>query len=154
LVLNFFDFGEPQFTRLVGEFRQRIFEEVAAGDFSGLIFTFVWAINLESERNYIESYCDIFRKKGAEIYFVELEADLTERLKRNETEFRLSQKTPKRNIEKSRLNLLELVEKYKLNTDDGFFYVENYLKINNTNLSAEEVSRKIVEKFGFLQING
>jgi len=154
LVLNFFDFGEPQFTRLVGEFRQRIFEEVAAGDFSGLIFTFVWAINLESERNYIESYCDIFRKKGAEIYFVELEADLTERLKRNETEFRLSQKTPKRNIEKSRSNLLELVEKYKLNTDDGFFYVENYLKINNTNLSAEEVSRKIVEKFGFLQING
>jgi len=64
LVLNFFDFAEPQFHRLVGEFRQRIFEEVAAGDFSGLIFTFVWAINLESDRNYIESYCDIFRKKG------------------------------------------------------------------------------------------
>jgi hypothetical protein len=154
LVLNFFDFAKPQFHRLVGEFRQRIFEEVAAGDFSGLIFTFVWAINLESDRNYIESYCDIFRKKGAEIYFVELEADLTERLKRNETEFRLSQKPPKRNIERSRASLLEQVEKYKLNTDEDFFYAENYLKINNTNLSAEEVSRKIVEEFGFLQING
>jgi shikimate kinase len=154
LVLNFFDFDAPQFHRLVGEFRRRIFEEVATGDFSGLIFTFVWAINLESDRNYIESYCDIFRKKGAEIYFVELEADLTERLKRNETEFRLSQKSPKRNIEKSRASLLEQVEKYKLNTDDDFFYTENYLKINNTNLSAEEVGRKIVEEFGFLQING
>ena len=149
LVLNFFDFDAPQFHRLVGEFRRRIFEEVAAGDFSGLIFTFVWAINLESDRNYIESYCDIFRKKGAEIYFVELEADLTERLKRNETEFRLSQKHPKRNIEKSRASLLEQVEKYKLNTDDDFFYAENYLKINNTNLSAEEAAQNIIKEFGF-----
>ena len=153
LVLNFFDYEQPQFHTLVAEFRKRIFEEVAASDLAGLIFTFVWALELESERNYIENYCDIFRRKGAEIYFVELEADLAERLKRNETEFRLAQKPPKRNVEKSKANLLEQIEKYKLNTDNDFFYKENYVKINNTDLSAEEAACRIAETFGFIQIN-
>jgi len=148
LVLNFFDFGEPQFHRLVAEFRRRIFEEVAASDLSGLIFTFVWAFDLEAETEYIEKICKIFREKNSDVYFVELEADLSERLKRNESEFRLSQKPPKRDVEKSKENLLAQ-EKYKLNTDGDFFYAENYLKINNTNLSAEEAAQIIAKKFGF-----
>jgi len=153
LVLNFFEFGEPQFHRLVGEFRRRIFVEVAESDLAGLIFTFVWAFDLESDKNFIDKSCDIFREKGADIYFIELEADLAERLKRNETGFRLSQKPPKRNIKKSRANLLESQEKHKLNTDGSFFYKENYLKINNTNLSAAETAQEIIEKFGFSNDN-
>lgn len=152
-VLNFFDFGTPQFYALVGEFRRRIFEEVARSDLKGLIFTYVWALNLEAEREYIENCCDIFREQGADIYFVELEADFEERLKRNETEFRLAEKRSKRNIESSKANLLKTEENYQLNTKGEFFYEENYLKINNTNLSAEETARKIVEKFGFSDDN-
>jgi shikimate kinase len=153
LVLNFFEFGEPPFNRLVGEFRRRVFEEVAASDLSGLIFTFVWAIDLESEREFIDKSCAIFRKRGGVVYFVELEADLPERLKRNETEFRLLQKPPKRDIEKSRANLLAHEEKYRMNTDGDFFYQENYLKINNTNLSPDKAARLIAEKFGFSTTN-
>ncbi|MBV9209887.1 MAG: AAA family ATPase [Acidobacteria bacterium] len=149
LVLNFFNFGEPPFHRLVAEFRRRIFEEVAASDLPGLIFTFVWALDLESDRAFIERSCEIFREKGAEIYFVELEAELSERLKRNESEFRLSQKPPKRDVVKSRELLLADEQKYKLNSDGDFFYTENYLKIVNTNLSAREAARRIVEAFEF-----
>src|SRR5688572_25998789 len=65
-VLNFFDFDTPQFNALVGEFRRRIFEEVAKSDLKGLIFTFVWALNLKTEREYIENCCDIFRKQDAD----------------------------------------------------------------------------------------
>lgn len=148
LALNFFDFGQPQFHRLVSEFRRRVFEEVAASDLPGLIFTFVWALDLESERAFIERSCDIFRERGAEIYFVELEAQLSERLKRNESEFRLSQKPSKLNIEKSRERLLEDSRKYKLNSNGDFFYKENYLKIENTNLSADEAARRIAGAFG------
>ena len=149
LVLNFFDYSTPQFNLLVGEFRRRIFEEVAKSNLKGMIFTFVWAINLEIEREYIENFCDIFREQNAKIYFVELEADFEERLRRNESEFRLTQKPSKRNIEASRANLVHQEEKYQLNTNGKFFFTENYLKINNTNLSAEEAAGKIVEKFGF-----
>jgi hypothetical protein len=149
LILNFFDYEQPQFHTLVAEFRKRIFEEVAASDLTGLIFTFVWALELESEKAYIERICSIFRKKSADIYFVELEADLPERLNRNESEFRLLQKPSKQNVEQSRNHLLENNEKYKLNSDGDFFYKDNYLKINNTNLSADETARRIVEEFGF-----
>jgi shikimate kinase len=149
LVLNFFDYEQPQFHALVAEFRKRIFEEVAASDLTGLIFTFVWALELESEKTYIERICGIFREKGADVYFVELEAELPERLKRNENEFRLLQKPSKRNVEQSRNHLLDSNEKYKLNSDGDFFYKENYLKVNNTNLSADETARRIIDEFGF-----
>ena len=149
LVLNFFNYEEPQFHMLVAECRRRIFEEVAASDLTGLIFTFVWSLERESERSYIERNCDIFREKGADIYFVELEAELQERLKRNESEFRLLQKPSKKKLESSRNHLLDSNEKHKLNSDSDFFYEENYLKINNTNLSADETARRIVEEFGF-----
>ncbi|MEJ7576831.1 MAG: AAA family ATPase [Pyrinomonadaceae bacterium] len=147
LVLNFFDFGQPQFHRLVSEFRKRIFEEVAASDLPGLIFTFVWALDLDSEREYIERSCNIFRERGASIYFVELQAEQAERLRRNESEFRLSQKPPKRDVEKSRERLLDDDRKYKLNSDGDFFYEENYLKIDNTDLPADQVARMIVDEF-------
>jgi len=152
LVLNFFDFGEPQFHTLVSEFRRRIFEEVAAGNLPGLIFTFVWALDLESEKAYIERSCDIFREKGADIYFVELEAELSERLRRNESEFRLSRKFSKREVEKSKARLLEDDKKHKFNSNDDFFR-DNYLKINNTKLSAEEAARLIVDEFGFHSVD-
>lgn len=148
LVLNFFEFGEPPFYRLINDFRRLIFEEAAKSDLKGLIFTFVWAFDQESDKDFIDKSCRIFREKGADVYFVELEADFDERLKRNETAFRLSQKAPKRDLEKSKANLLELEAKYQLNSNNDFFYTENYLKINNTNLSAEETARKIAEEFG------
>lgn len=147
LVLNFFPFGDARFHRLVSEFRRRVFEEVAASELPGLIFTFVWGLDLDSDKEFIDRSCDIFRETGAEIYFVELQAELSERLRRNETEFRLSEKPPKRDIEFSRQRLLEDEEKYKLNSNNDFFYKDNYLKIENTSLSASEAAQKIVEAF-------
>lgn len=154
LVLNFFNFGEPQFEALVSEFRQRVFEEVATSDLPGLIFTFVWAVEHEAEREYVERSCDIFRDKGAGVYFVELQADLEKRLRRNETEFRLSQKASKRDIESSRKRLLDDDEKYKMNSDGDSFIKDNYLKIDNTKLSAAETARIISDEFAFKATTG
>jgi shikimate kinase len=147
LALNFFEFGEEPFFRLVSDFRRRVFEEVAASDLPGLIFTFVWALDQEGDRKFIDDSCEIFRRKDAEVFFVELEADQSERLKRNESEFRLTQKLPKRDIEKSRERLLADDAKYKLNSNDDFFYTENYIKINNTNLTAAQAAQHIVDTF-------
>ncbi len=149
LVLNFFGFGEPAFNRLIADFRFRIFEEIAASNLPGLIFTFVWGLELESDKEFIDQSTSIFQKSGSEVYYVELEADLTERLKRNETEFRLEHKRPKRDLEKSRNLLLEHEAKYKMNSHDDFFYQDNYIKINNTKLSAYETAQKIIDRFGF-----
>ena len=149
LVLEFFPYGHEKFNILVSEFRQRIFEEVAASDLPGMIFTYVWALDQEGDKKQIDSYCEIFKKQGAGIYFVELEADLDERLERNKGEFRLSKKTSKRNIARSEANLISTDKQYKMNSTEDFFYKANYIKINNSNLAPEKTAQCIMEAFGF-----
>lgn len=148
LVLSLFDWGMPQM-ELVSEFRIRMFEEFADSGLPGLIFTYVWALDHDSDKKYIDGICDIFTKKNAEIYFVELCADLSERLIRNESAFRLENKPSKRDVHASREKMLEHEQEYKMNTDNDFFYTDNYIKIDNTHLSPEEVAVIIIDEFGF-----
>jgi hypothetical protein len=149
LVLNFFPFEHPQFGKLVGEFRRRILEEVAVSDLPGLIFTYVWALDDARDKACIDQYAALFCDQGGDVYFVELEAERAERLKRNSTEFRLAHKPSKRNIRSSQQNLLAADERYKLNSTNDFFYQKNYLKVNTTSLSAAETAKLIVRRFGF-----
>ena len=63
-----------------------------------MIFTYQWDFDVKGDWDYIESLVKIFKDKEAEIYYVELEADAEERIKRNKTEHRLSHKPSKRDI--------------------------------------------------------
>jgi len=150
LMLNFFAWGDPAFHRLVSEFRTRIFEEVAQSELPGLIFTYVWDLDQEGDKHEIDRLSEFFRAKDADVWFVELEADLDQRLVRNESEFRLAQKPSKRDVERTRKNILDWEDKYTMNSSDGktFFYPEEYLKINNTHLTAGEATQKIIDHFG------
>ena len=148
LVTPLFDYGTEVGKKLVHSFRMQIFEEMAKSDQEGLIFTWIWAFDEgKKEEDYYNKIRDIFAKQGGEIYLVELEADLEERLRRNETENRLINKPTKRDIERSNKDLLKGVEKHRLNSLPGEIKEKNYLKINNTNLSAEEVAKMIKEEF-------
>ena len=148
LILPFFAFGSPPFARLVGEFRRRIFEEVASSDLPGIIFTYVWAFDLASDDATVEEYSEIFRARGGRVVYVELETTQEERLRRNETEFRLAAKPFKRDLAASRQQLLELDDKYQLNSRGKLAGREDYLHIENTHLSAADVADKIIETFG------
>lgn len=147
LVSKFFDYSSVQGKKLVHSFRMQIFEEVAKSDLEGLIFTYVWAFDSKEDKEYYNKIKNIFEKQGGEIYLVELEADLEERVRRNRTENRLKNKPTKRNVEWSEKNLLRDAEKYRLNSLPGEVKEKNYLRIDNTNLSAEEVAKMIREKF-------
>jgi AAA domain len=147
LVNPFFEYGTKEGNRLVNLFRQEIFEEVSKSNLYGLIFTYVWAFDLQSDWEYVEKISNIFESKGGTVYFVELEADLEERVERNKSLNRLEHKPTKRNIEKSEMDLKSTFEKYRLNSYKGEIVKEHYIKINNTNLRAEEVAKIIKEKF-------
>jgi hypothetical protein len=147
LVSNFFSYGSDTGKRLVTLFRQEIFKEVANSDLYGLIFTFVWAFDQKSDWEYIKKICDIFQSKNGEIYFVELEADISERIIRNKSEHRLECKPTKRNIDWSETDLLKSTEKYRLNSYEGEITEKNYIKINNTHLAAEKTAKLIKESF-------
>lgn len=148
LALRFFAFGTAPFHRLVGEFRRRIFEEVAASDLPGLIFTYVWAFDHASEDATVAEWAAIFQARGGRVLYVELETTQEERLRRNETEFRLAEKPFKRDLDASRQQLLDLDANYQLNSRGRFAGRADYLHIDNTHLSAAEVAEQIVAAFG------
>ena len=154
LVLRFFPFGSPPFHRLVGEFRRRIFEEVAASDLPGMVFTYVWAFDHASEHVTVEEYSRPFRERGGRVLFVELEADQEERLRRNETEFRLTEKPFKRDLIASRQQLLDLDSKYQLNSGGRFAGRNDYVHIENTALTPAEVARRVITAFALPTVDG
>ena len=148
LVLRFFAFGTPPFQRLVGEFRRRIFEEVAASDLPGLIFTYVWAFDDPRDAAAVERWATIFRDRGGRVVFAELEASQDERLRRNETEFRLAEKPFKRDLAASRERLLEGDARYQLNSRGTFDGRSDWLRLETTELTAADAAARIQDRFG------
>lgn len=96
---------------------------------------------------YVKKISSIFEEENGTVYLVELEADLEERLERNKTDNRLLHKPTKRNIARSEHDLLETMKRHRLNSHPNEIQSDNYMKINNTNLSAIEVAAIIRDTF-------
>lgn len=130
--------------------REIIFEEFAKTDDYGLVFTYMWAFNLQSDWDYVEHVSGIFKKHhpDVEVIYVELTASQEVRLVRNATENRLSHKASKRDIESSTRRLLEDDKSYRCVSFEGEIPFENYMKIDNSALTAQDAAAMIKERFG------
>jgi hypothetical protein len=131
----------------VPRIREVIFDEFVKTDLYGMIFTFMWALDRQEDWEYIDRLVDIFRREGAEIYYVELVASQEIRLQRNATENRLLHKATKRDIDVSNKRLLNEDTNYRLVSQDGEIPFENYMKIDNSNLLPDVVAMMIKDKF-------
>lgn len=149
LVSHFFSYGTATGKRLVNLFRQAIFEEVAKSELEGLIFTYVWYFDSPEDRADVQKLHTLFASHGAQVYYVELEANLETRLTRNKTEHRLQEKPTKRDIAWSERELLDSAQRHRLNSLPGEIDDPHYLRIDNTKLSAGDAARMICRRFGF-----
>ena len=131
----------------VTRIRKVIFDEFSKTDLYGMIFTFMWALDVKADWDYIDNLVDIFRRKGADIYYVELVAPQEIRLQRHVTENRLEQKASKRNIEWSTNLLLNEDKNFRLVSEEGEIPFENYIKIDNSNLTPDVVAGMIKDEF-------
>ena len=147
LANQFFDWSTDGFKQIDRLIRFGIFDIVAKSDLEGLIFTFVWVVDEQKEEDYIDSIVEIFQKENAEIYFIELYADLEERLRRNKHELRLQEKPSKRDTVFTEQMILNNESTYKLNTEAGDLPNKEIFKIDNTHLSAAEVAKQIKDKY-------
>lgn len=129
------------------QLREVIFREFVKSDNEGMIFTFMWAFDMQSDWDYIRHVSDIFRQQGGEIYYVELVATQEVRLQRNETPNRLAHKASKRDLEASRQRLLRDDANYRCVSLPGEIPFENYLRIDNTDLPPEAAAAMIREQF-------
>ena len=133
--------------RLTCLFREEVFRAFAKTEEYGLIFTYMCAFEMPEEWEYLAHVEEIFA--GAEIYYVELQADMDVRLERNRTENRLLHKPSKRDLETSERRFRSLEERYRLNSLPGeTISKEHYLKIDNTHLDPDTVAEQIKQTFG------
>ena len=132
---------------VIREMRELIFREFAASDNYGMIFTYMWAFDSQSDWDYIEHVKDIFRPYGTEFYYAELIAPQEIRLQRNKTENRLKHKASKRDLETSEQRLLNDDKNYRCVSFEGEIPFENYIRIDNSELSAAEAAKVIKERF-------
>ncbi|MBU2213528.1 AAA family ATPase [Patescibacteria group bacterium] len=145
-ILNFFEWGSDAFKRLDNLFRFSLMEEAANSDLPGFIFTFMFALNRPEDWEYVQRIEEVFQSKGHEVVYLELEAGLEVRKKRNTTPLRLEHKPSKRNIEESQKRFLEFGKEYRLNSKPGEFEGRKHLRINNENLSPEEVAERAIRE--------
>ena len=127
--------------------REAIFEEFAKTDRYGMIFTYMWAFDQQSDWDYVERIKEIFAPYGTEFYYVELTASQEVRLKRNASENRLRNKSSKRDIVSSNQRLLDDDARYRLESREGEIPFPNYMRIDNTELPPETVAAMIQERF-------
>lgn len=133
--------------KVISRLREVIFEEFAASNNYGMIFTYMWAFDQQADWDYIEHVKEIFKPYDTEFYYVELVASREVRLERNVTENRLKNKASKREIEVSNQRLINDDLRYRCVSNEGEIKFHNYIKIDNSNLDPSAVAKQIKEYF-------
>ena len=132
---------------LVESLRDVLFDAFLQSNYKGMIFTIMWAFDLQSDWDYVEKITKRFEETGGTVYYVELVADREVRLQRNHTENRLLNKASKRDLTISDDRLIREETKYRLVSREGEIPSPNYLRIDNTNLEPDVVAQMIKEHF-------
>lgn len=127
--------------------REVIFKCFAKSDNYGMIFTFMWALDMKEDWDSVKGVVDLFESQNAKVYYVELYTTMEIRLERNKSENRLKNKPSKRDLEKSEERLLKNSAEHRFISYDGEIPFINYIKIDNSNLSAKDTAKIIKEKF-------
>lgn len=147
VVSDLFENMPQERARLTNLFRKEVFESFSKSNEYGMIFTYMWAFDSQEDWDYVSYVEHLFVSRGAEVYFVELEADYDLRIERNKTENRLLHKSTKRDVKHSEDVFRRLEAKYRLNSLEDEISPKNYIKINNSNLSPGTVADMIKDKF-------
>lgn len=148
-VLDIFPFGSPPFGRLVELLRSQVIIEACDADLPGLVFTIVWGVDLEDDCLLLQGYVDTVVTRGGAVSFVELYADLPERLRRDRTTLRLAHKRSLWDAETSQ-RIVHQLESFRLNTGgepsaaDALLARHRHVFIDNSNRSASDVADEIV----------
>ncbi|MBQ6025922.1 MAG: GNAT family N-acetyltransferase [Lachnospiraceae bacterium] len=138
---------------VVNKLRDDIFDAFMNTKYTGMIFTYMWAFDLQSDWDYVDYLTNKFEATGGTVYYVELVADRDVRIERNKTENRLKNKASKRDIVLSQDRMIREETKYRLVSLDGEINFKNYIKIDNTNLEPAEVAAMIKKHFNLPSVS-
>ena len=146
-LMALFNHAPAERSRLTNLFREEIFQAFAKTDAEGMIFTYMWGLDLPQDWAYIEHVEEIFRAQGAEVYYVELEADFDLRIERNKKRKTALPTSPlSATLQPPRQSSAKL-KASTVSTPIREIQKEHYLRINNSALSPEEAAGRIKAAF-------
>ena len=151
IALKIFSNNDKAKRKLKSKIREDVFNISLENNIS-LIFTFIVDFNTNVDIDYLTELKNKYEKTGGQFYLIELEADIKTRLERNKTPHRLEFKPSKKDIEWSDQELIESMNKYRMNSKKDEIKFDNYIKINNTNLTPQDVADIIINKFNLNKI--
>ena len=134
---------------VIHKLRTVVLEEFGKSEQYGMIFTYMMAFDMPSEWEYLQSVKDALGVSEEDVYYAELVAPQSVRLARNGTENRLLHKASKRDIEASNRRLIRDDENHRMESLPGEITSPNYIRIENSNVSAQEAAAQIKAHFGF-----
>ncbi len=114
--------------------------EFCADHNENLIFTLTWNFDNKEIEKYMQRLEERYNKNGEQIYFIELECNISTRLKRNNTENRLKNKICKRDIKLSNEELIYESKQFRLNSNPKEIKFKNYIRIDNSKREPKEVA--------------
>ena len=146
--LAYYDYDSPGFGKINEGIRKLLFKTIAEDETKqGFIFTCVWAFDQESDWKYIDKIDRLFGDNGWTTRYIELIASLETRLQRNATPHRLRHKPSKNDLRMSRDSMLKMEEGLRLVSEPDELTMKHYLRINNEDLSPDQVANKIIHFF-------
>lgn len=132
---------------MVKMIRINMFKYFSESSIPGIIFTCVVNYDKLTDIENIFLFKSIFESNGGKFYYVELDAPLDIRLNRNKTENRLFYKPEKQNIEFSEKQIFHAEKHHRNYSLPNELNCQNYIKIDNSELSAIDTAKIIKEKF-------
>lgn len=150
-LIEVFGHGTPAFDVLNEEFRRRVVEEAARSG-TRLVFTFVWAVDLEEDAAIVRALVRPYLDAGLPVSVLELTADLGTRLARNTGADRVAAKPSKADLVWSDAHVREIEQRWRMGTDPARASVADavvaevtatgggHLRLDNDGLTADEAA--------------
>ena len=143
-VAALFGWGTPRFGALVDRVRDLLLREAAADpDIPGVVFTFVWGLDLPAHADFVERTALLFEECGGRVFLVELQASLQARIDREGTPFRVRLKPNQGDVAGARARQVESDRLHRMNTDGKLSISRPHLVIDTETMQPDAAAARI-----------
>ena len=149
-VAALFGWDTPVYTETAAQVRLMLLSKALEDDASpSIIFTFVWAFDLDTDNLFIAELVSMFESKGRNVFFVELTSSQEARIAREGTPLRVQLKPAKRDVERAKQLHARIYAKHKMNSEGDFQYPSHHVVIDTEAQEPPASAQIIVDTFGF-----
>ncbi len=150
-VAALFGWGGARFGAVVDRVRDLLFREAAADpEIPGVVFTFVWGLDIPGHAEFAERTARLFEEPGGTVHFVELRASLQARIDREGTPFRARLKPNQGDVEAARARQVSTDQAHRMNTDGTLPIGRPHLVVDTEAMSPDEGAAHIQAALGLV----